>query len=99
MVARALSAAAVVLFLSGCVYGGPGPRPGPGPVATAELDYYDGYYDGYYGPFVDGYWGGDGGFYYADHEHHWHHDDGGHFRRGAAHGFSHVHGSGAHREH
>jgi hypothetical protein len=31
---------------------------GPGPYA------YDGYYDGYYGPIYDGYWGGDGAFYY-----------------------------------
>lgn len=25
---------------------------------------YDGYYDDYYGPIYDGYWGGDGYFYY-----------------------------------
>ena len=29
---------------------------------------YDGYYDNYYGPIYDGYWGGDGYFYYRRNE-------------------------------
>jgi hypothetical protein len=31
----------------------------------ASLD-YDAYYDDAYGPFYDGYWGDDGGFYYRN---------------------------------
>lgn len=61
----------------------------------ASLD-YDAYYDDAYGPFYDGYWGADGGFYYRngpgrpfgrDGGDHFHHGPGG----GGFHG---VHSSG-----
>ena len=63
---------------------------GGGPVAVG----YDGYYDDYYGPFNDGYWAGDGYFYFADRDGHFRRDDGRHFRRGTAQGFHPVHGQG-----
>lgn len=66
---------------------------------AAGPDYYDGYYDGAYGPFVDGYWGGDGAFWYMDGDRAFHRDDAGHFRRDASGGFNHVHGAGMHRDH
>jgi hypothetical protein len=76
-----------------------GPGPGRVDVAMAGGDYYDGYYDGAYGPFVDGYWGGDGAFWYMDRDRALHRDEGGHFRHSEAGGFNHVRGSGMHREH
>jgi hypothetical protein len=91
-----LSVAALAFTLSACY------APGPNRVAVGvgvDGGYYDGYYDGFYGPFYDGYWGGDGFFYYADRDRGWHRDDDRHFRRDAAHGFQHIHGSGVHREH
>jgi hypothetical protein len=80
-------------LLAGC--GGPS----SGSVSVAAGDYYDGYYDGFYGPFNDGYWGGDGFFWYSDAGHRLHRDDGRHFRRVAATGFNHVRGTGMQREH
>src|SRR5271168_5164000 len=57
--------------------GGPGEY-GPTPVG------YDGYYDDYYGPFYDGCWAGDGGFYYSDGPGHgYRRGDPRHFRREA----------------
>ena len=93
---KSLLVLAALTLLAGCetrvpVRGGVAVAGGP--------DYYDGYYDGYYGPFVDGYWGGDGAFWYSDAGHNWHRDGGHHFQRSAANGFSHVHGSGSHRDH
>jgi hypothetical protein len=70
-----------------------------GSVSVAAGDYYDGYYDGFYGPFNDGYWGGDGFFWYSDATHRLHRDDGHHFQHVAAAGFNHVRGTGMHREH
>ena len=81
------------LVLAGC--GGPGYTT----VGVASGPYYDGYYDGYYGPFVDGYWGGDGAFWYLDRGHALHRDNGGHFRHDSFLGFNHVHGSGMRRTH
>ena len=81
--------------LAGCA------GPGPARVAVAAgPDYYDGYYDGAYGPFVDGYWGGDGAFWYQGSDRAIHRDEGGHFARSAGgSGFKHIHGSGMHRDH
>ena len=82
------------LMLAGCA--------GPGPTRVAVAagpDYYDGYYDGAYGPFVDGYWGGDGAFWYQGGDRAFHRDEGGHFAHSAGAGMNHVHGSGVHRDH
>jgi hypothetical protein len=87
---------AAVLFAAGCASGGH-ERAG---VAVAGGDFYDGYYDGFYGQFNDGYWGDDGAFWYSDTGHAWHRDEGKHFQRMAGgSNFSHIHGSGIHREH
>ena len=45
---------------------------------------YDGYYDGFYGPVYDGYWGGDGYFYYrhGEGENRYVRGDRDHFRHG-----------------
>jgi hypothetical protein len=86
-----LAAATIGVLLAGCAstyYAG---DYGHGPVAVVG---YDGYYDDYYGPFVDGYWGADGGFYYRGPDHHYHRDVGGHFSRVAAQGMHPVHGRG-----
>jgi len=56
-----------------------------GPMAVS----YDGYYDDAYGPFYDGYWGGDGFFYYSS-------GPGGHFRRDTGHHFRHDNFNGFH---
>ncbi|MGA0600241.1 hypothetical protein ACO2Q3_05990 [Caulobacter sp. KR2-114] len=56
---------------------------------------YDGFYDDAYGPFYDGYWGGDGFFYYSDAAGHpFRRDDAHHFRHDQAGGYHAVHGSG-----
>lgn len=48
---------------------------------------YDVWYDGYYGPIDDGYWAGDGYFYYSTGRNRdWHRGESGHFRRDAARG-------------
>jgi hypothetical protein len=58
---------------------------------------YDGYYDDAYGPFYDGYWGGDGAYYYSSGEGQAYHRDGGHhFRHDSNAGFHPVHGGQAH---
>lgn len=43
---------------------------------------YDVWYDDYYGPIYDGYWGGDGYFYYRTgaNDRDWHRGSGNHFR-------------------
>ncbi len=82
------------LLLAGCA--------GPGEIGMTAGGpaYYDGYYDGFYGPFTDGYWGDDGFFWYADGTHNWHRDDARHFRHDSGgSSWTHVHGSGVHREH
>jgi hypothetical protein len=70
-------------------------------MASVRGDYYDSYYDGSYGTFNDGYWGGDGAFYYSDGQRVWHRDDANHFRRSSGEGdrWAGVRGSGANREH
>jgi hypothetical protein len=88
----ALLVAVAATALSACAtevaYG-----PGPGyPVAAVG---WDGYYDDYYGPFYDGYWGEDGGFYYRSGPHAgWNKDTGGHFTKEARSGAHPVHGHG-----
>ena len=60
----------------------------------ASLD-YDAYYDDGYGPFYDGYWGDDGGFYYRNGPGRPFGRDGGdHFHHGPGGGFHGVHTSG-----
>ena len=79
----ALLGAVAALCLSACAYG---PGLGPGPMG------FDAYYDGAYGPFDDGYWGDDGGFYYASGpDHHFLRDEGHHFSHVAANGMNGVH--------
>ncbi len=53
-----LAFAGASLALASCASGGPGSGAG-----FASLG-YDAYYDDAYGPFYDGYWGGDGAFWY-----------------------------------
>lgn len=67
---------------------------------VAANDSYDAYYDGAYGPFTDGYWGTDGGFWYQNGSagSSWARDEGGHFRRAPARGFALVRGTGVQRE-
>ena len=86
-----IGAAGVLGLTAACEYDHRGYGYGGGDVAVG----YDGYYDGFYGPFNDGYWGRDGGFYYRDGEGHpYHRDTGGHFRHEAGAGFNPVHGHG-----
>ena len=66
-----------------------------GPYVGAGLA-YDGYYDGFYGPIYDGYWGGDGFFYYRHGagERRFVRSDPTHFRRDSAGGnFQQMHGN------
>ncbi len=79
-------ALALLLAAAGCADYGPHDR-------MAMAGGYDGYYDDFYGPYNDGYWGGDGYFYYSDHPGHFNRDEAHHFRRDAASGF---HGVRAH---
>jgi hypothetical protein len=59
---------------------------------------YDTYYDDAYGPFYDGYWGDDGGFYYRGGAGRpFIRDGGSHFRHAAAGGFHGVRASGGRR--
>jgi len=95
----ALGLVAGLACLSACASGPYGPGSGPGYYGPAPVA-YDGYYDDFYGPFYDGYWAGDGGFYYTDAPGHpYHRDTGGHFTHGAAAGFHPVHGTGAGMHH
>jgi hypothetical protein len=77
---KAIGLAAAIAALGACAEGygyGYG-----GPVG------YAGYYDDYYGPVYDGYWGGDGAFYYSPGPGRpYARDDRGHFRHDAASGF------------
>lgn len=70
---------AAALSLSGCAAGYGSVGYAGGPYA------YDGFYDDYYGPIYDGYWGGDGFFYYRGgaHERAFRRGDAAHFRRDA----------------
>ena len=77
-----IATAATAILLSGCAYS---PYSAEAGVAYAVPAYYD----GFYGPYWDGYWGGDGFFYFYDvHERHFHRDDGHHFRHDQAPGFA-----------
>ena len=87
-----LSAAVLAGGLAACAgdvaYYGP-------PPPYADVD-YDAYYDGFYGPFNGGYWGPSDRFYYWHAGHgHYHLDNGAHFRRSGAPGFSAVRGHSA----
>ena len=53
---------------------------------------YNAWYDGYYGPFMNGYWGADGAFYYRIMGGRYLRDDSDHFRRSPAAGFQAVRG-------
>jgi hypothetical protein len=73
-----ISIGAAALLLSACASDGDYYRP-----HYRGAMGYDAYYDGFYGPFSDGYWGGDGLFYYRhgffggyapDRAGHFHHD-------------------------
>src|SRR5262245_50147811 len=46
----------------------------------SAYDPYDVWYDGYYGPYVSGYWGSGGIYFYSDTAGVWHGDRDGHFR-------------------
>ncbi len=78
----ALCATFAALPLAGCYENGYG---GGVAVGYGSPYAYDGYYDDYYGPIYDGYWGGDGGFYYRrnEHERGFHRGDTHHFSRTA----------------
>jgi hypothetical protein len=93
-----LSAAVAPLALAGCYeegygYGG-GVAAGYGYGAPYA---YNGWYDDYYGPFYDGYWGGDGFFYYRSsvNDRDFRRGDPNHFRRAPGGGdhFHEMHGS------
>jgi hypothetical protein len=68
----------IALPLAGCVTDGYGYG---GSVAWTDAP-YDMYYDNYYGPIYDGYWGGDGYFYYRTSvtDRRYHRGDHNHFR-------------------
>ncbi len=85
--------AAISIALSSCASMGIGPIGGGVPVFG-----YDAFYDDVYGPFYDGYWGGDGAFYYRGGAGRpYARDGGGHFRHGPASGFHGVRSSGGRR--
>jgi len=74
------SGAAAVMLLSACEtyddgYGYSGHR-----YYSDVSSPYDVWYDGYYGPYLGGYWGTDGVFFYSDRTGNWLRDDAGHFR-------------------
>lgn len=75
----ALCAAVPALTVAGCYGGG-------GAVYSSGSFGYNGYYDDYYGPIYDGYWGGDGAFYYRRdvREHAYRRGDRAHFAHGTA---------------
>jgi hypothetical protein len=91
------AAVAAASLLGGCAddryAGGPGPGAayGPGPLALADCG---GFYDDFYGPFDDGCWGDDGGFWYRGRDHVYHRDTGGHFSHVAGPGMHAIHGVG-----
>lgn len=87
-----LGAGLALFGLAACA-GGPGPGYGPpvGPVALADCN---GFYDDFYGPFADGCWGGDGAFWWRDHDGLYHRDEGGHFSHAQAGAMHAIHGVG-----
>ncbi len=88
-------AVAAANLLWGCAYngyaGGYGPAGGPGPLALSDCGAY---YDDYYGPFDDGCWADDGGFWYRGRDHAYHRDTGGHFSHAMGPRMHAVHGVG-----
>ena len=87
-------AAAAIAFTAGCATHGKSVALG---VEAPYVGYpYDGYYDGFYGPYLSGYWGADGFFYYGDGHGRYHRDDGHHFSHEALGGFHGVHTAGGH---
>ena len=90
------TAIAAMLLVGGCTDGG---HDRVDVAVAGGPDNYDGYYDGFYGTFNDGYWGNDGAFWYSGGDRIFHRDEAHHFQRTAANGFSHIHGTGVHREH
>ncbi len=81
-----LIAACAALALSACATDGVGYGFGGGR--------YDAYYDGFYGPYSDGYWDGDGAYWYSTGRGRpFARDDGHHFQRGPSHGFHGVRGA------
>jgi hypothetical protein len=87
-------AAAAGALLSGCDGNYVGGGYGPGYVGPVALASCDGFYDDFYGPFDDGCWADDGGFWYRGRDHHFHRDAGGHFSHVAAAGMHPIHGVG-----
>lgn len=87
----ALCSMTAILAVSGCVYPDNGMRQG-GVYQQQPMVQYDGYYDGYYGPYTNGYWGGDGFFYYQSSSRQYRRDDARHFRREYFHGSQGIHG-------
>ena len=82
-----LIAACAALALSACATDG---------VGWGGHGGYDAYYDDYYGPFADGYWDGDGAYWYSPgHGRPFVRDDAHHFQRGPGHGFHGVRGPSA----
>ena len=88
-----LCASAAAVLLSACAYDD-GYRHHGYAGGEVSVGYgYDGYYDDYYGPLYDGYWGGDGAFYYRSAEGRpYQRDTGGHFHREQVQGYHHVQG-------
>ena len=72
-----LAAAASMLAVTGCAsdgyYGGAG-------AGYNSSDASDVWYDNYYGPYVDGYWGPGGAFYFRAQDGHYYPDKADHFR-------------------
>ncbi|MDR3508873.1 MAG: hypothetical protein P4L64_13340 [Caulobacteraceae bacterium] len=88
-VVTGLCLAVGVALLAGCAYDEGRHSHGGGGMSVG----YGGYYDDFYGPFHDGYWGGDGYFYYRDRDDHpWRRDDARHFRHEGGQGFHPVQG-------
>lgn len=87
----ALALTGSALALSGCVTDGYGYGGDYAGVTWGAPYAYDGWYDGYYGDIYDGYWGGDGYFYYrhGPDDHGFHRADRNHFAHDAPHGGGH----------
>ncbi len=94
-----LAAVAAVALVGSAYALAPTGPPRSVPIAAAATKYYDAYYDGHYGRFVDGYWGTDGAFWYADGDQIWRRDEAHHFAHQPGDGLAHIYGSGTHREH
>lgn len=85
------AATAAAALVTGCADEHYGAGYGPGPIALATCD---GFYDDFYGPFDDGCWADDGGFWYRGRDGGYHRDTGGHFSHSASSGMHPIHGVG-----